>query len=59
MSASAETDVPMTFGVLTTNSAEQALERAVPGSANKGWEAALAAVEMATLRRALRSGVAE
>ncbi len=59
MSASAETDVPMTFGVLTTNSAEQALERAVPGSANKGWEAALAAVEMATLRRALRSGLVE
>ena len=44
----------MAFGVLTTNSAEQALERAVPGSANKGWEAAMAAVEMATLRRALR-----
>jgi len=56
MAAAAETDVPMSFGVLTTNSAEQALERAVPGSANKGWEAALAAVEMATLRRALRSG---
>jgi 6,7-dimethyl-8-ribityllumazine synthase len=56
MSASAETDVPMTFGVLTTNSAEQALERAVPGNANKGWEAAMAAVEMATLRRALRAG---
>jgi 6,7-dimethyl-8-ribityllumazine synthase len=58
MTASAETDVPMTFGVLTTNSAEQALERAVPGSANKGWEAAMAAVEMATLRRALRGGLA-
>jgi 6,7-dimethyl-8-ribityllumazine synthase len=56
MSASAETDVPMSFGVLTTNSAEQALERAAPGSANKGWEAAMAAVEMATLRRALRAG---
>jgi 6,7-dimethyl-8-ribityllumazine synthase len=56
MSASAETGVPMSFGVLTTNSAEQALERAVPGSANKGWEAAMAAVEMATLRRALRAG---
>ena len=56
MSASAETDVPMSFGVLTANSAEQALERAVPGSANKGWEAAMAAVEMATLRRALRAG---
>ncbi|MCX6551309.1 MAG: 6,7-dimethyl-8-ribityllumazine synthase [Acidobacteria bacterium] len=57
MSASASTGVPMTFGVLTTHSAEQALERAVPGSANKGWEAAMAAVEMATLGRALRSGV--
>ena len=56
MSASADTGVPMSFGVLTTNSAEQALERAVPGSANKGWEAAMAAVEMATLRRALRAG---
>ena len=56
MSAAAETGVPMSFGVLTTNSAEQALERAVPGSANKGWEAAMAAVEMATLRRALRAG---
>jgi 6,7-dimethyl-8-ribityllumazine synthase len=56
MSASAETGVPMSFGVLTTNSAEQALERAVPGSANKGWEAAMAAVEMATLGRALRAG---
>ena len=56
MAASAETGVPMSFGVLTTNSAEQALERAVPGSANKGWEAAMAAVEMATLRRSLRAG---
>jgi 6,7-dimethyl-8-ribityllumazine synthase len=56
MSASAATGVPMSLGVLTTNSAEQALERAVPGSANKGWEAAMAAVEMATLRRALRAG---
>ena len=58
MAAEAATDVPMSFGVLTTNSAEQALERAVPGSANKGWEAAMAAVEMATLRRRLRSGPA-
>lgn len=54
MAAEASTGVPMTFGVLTTNSAEQALERAVPGPANKGWEAAMAAVEMATLRRRLR-----
>ena len=58
MAAEAATDVPMSFGVLTANSAEQALERAVPGSANKGWEAAMAAVEMATLRRRLRAGPA-
>jgi 6,7-dimethyl-8-ribityllumazine synthase len=58
MAAEAATDVPMSFGVLTTNSAEQALERAVPGIANKGWEAAMAAIEMATLRRLLRSGPA-
>jgi 6,7-dimethyl-8-ribityllumazine synthase len=50
MTASVVTGVPMTFGVLTTNSKEEALERAIPGPANKGWEAAVAAVEMATLR---------
>lgn len=47
--AAAVTGVPFAFGVLTTNSAEEALERAVPGPNNKGWEAAIAAVEMATL----------
>ncbi len=52
--AAAATGVPMSFGVLTTNSVEEALERAVDGSANKGWEAAIAAVEMATLQRTLR-----
>jgi 6,7-dimethyl-8-ribityllumazine synthase len=52
--AAAATGVPMTFGVLTTNSIEEALERAGDGPANKGWEAAVAAVEMATLQRALR-----
>ena len=51
--AAAATGVPMTFGVLTTNSVEEALERAGEGPANKGWEAAIAAVEMATLQRAL------
>jgi 6,7-dimethyl-8-ribityllumazine synthase len=53
MQASRATGVPMSFGVLTTESAEQALARAVPGTANKGWEAALAAVDMATLKRAV------
>jgi 6,7-dimethyl-8-ribityllumazine synthase len=52
--AAAATGVPMTFGVLTTNSVEEALERAGAGPANKGWEAAIAAVEMATLQKALR-----
>lgn len=47
--AAASTGVPMSFGVLTTNSAEEALERAAPGPANKGREAAEAAVEMARL----------
>lgn len=47
--AAAATGVPMSFGVLTTNSVEEALERAVPGEGNKGREAALAALEMARL----------
>lgn len=38
--------VPMAFGVLTTNSIEEALERAAPGPGNKGREAAAAAIEM-------------
>jgi 6,7-dimethyl-8-ribityllumazine synthase len=52
--ASVATGVPMAFGVLTTNSAEEAIERAAPGPGNKGREAALAAVEMATLFQALQ-----
>jgi 6,7-dimethyl-8-ribityllumazine synthase len=43
----------MTFGVLTTNSVEEALERAGEGPSNKGWEAASAAVEMAALNTRL------
>ncbi|HEY7448502.1 MAG TPA: 6,7-dimethyl-8-ribityllumazine synthase [Vicinamibacterales bacterium] len=48
-SAAAASGIPMAFGVLTTNTVEEALERAGSGSANKGWEAARAAIEMATL----------
>jgi 6,7-dimethyl-8-ribityllumazine synthase len=48
------TGVPVAFGVLTTNSAEEALERAGDGPSNKGWEAAQAAVEMATLFAQIR-----
>lgn len=47
--AAAATGVPMSFGVLTTNSVEEALERAAAGEANKGREAALAALDMARL----------
>jgi 6,7-dimethyl-8-ribityllumazine synthase len=47
--AAASTGVPMSFGVLTTNSVEEALERVEPGPSNKGREAADAAVEMARL----------
>lgn len=47
--ASGDTGIPMAFGVLTTNSVEEALERAVDGSSNKGWEAATAAIEMAVI----------
>ena len=43
----AATGVPMAFGVLTTNSIEEALARAGDGSSNKGREAAIAAIEMA------------
>jgi 6,7-dimethyl-8-ribityllumazine synthase len=56
--ASAETGVPMAFGVLTTNTLEQALERAAMDRTNKGWEAAVAALEMAHFaRRLAREGV--
>jgi 6,7-dimethyl-8-ribityllumazine synthase len=41
--------VPTIFGVLTTDSLEQALERAGSKGGNKGWEAAMAAIEMANL----------
>jgi 6,7-dimethyl-8-ribityllumazine synthase len=49
MEASAVTGVPITFGVLTTLTDEQALARAGGGADNKGREAALAAIAMATL----------
>src|SRR3954465_6905536 len=52
-SASADTGIPITFGVLTTNSIEEALQRAGDGPSNKGWEAAVAAIEMAGIADAL------
>jgi 6,7-dimethyl-8-ribityllumazine synthase len=46
---SLETGIPVIFGVLTTDSIEQAIERAGTKSGNKGWNAAISAVEMANL----------
>jgi 6,7-dimethyl-8-ribityllumazine synthase len=45
--------VPILFGVLTTETIEQAIERAGTKAGNKGWDAAVAAVEMVALSRAL------
>jgi 6,7-dimethyl-8-ribityllumazine synthase len=47
--AAGATGVPMTFGVLTTNSAEEAIARAGDGPGNKGHEAAVAAIDMAAV----------
>ena len=44
-----EAGVPISFGVLTTDTLEQAIERAGAKSGNKGWDAASAAIEMANL----------
>jgi 6,7-dimethyl-8-ribityllumazine synthase len=52
-SAAMDSGLPMTFGVLTTNSAEEALARAGAGPTNKGWEAADAALTMSRLFRQL------
>ena len=46
---SLESNIPITFGVLTTDNLEQAIERAGSKSGNKGFEAAVAAIEMANL----------
>src|ERR1041385_1947981 len=45
-----ETPTPVVFGVLTVDSLEQAIERAGAKGGNKGWDAALAAIELADLR---------
>jgi 6,7-dimethyl-8-ribityllumazine synthase len=46
---SLETGIPVSFGVLTTDTLEQAIERAGSKAGNKGWDAAMAAIEMANL----------
>jgi len=52
-SVSLETKVPVTFGVLTTDNLEQAIERAGSKAGNKGYEAAMAAIEMVNLFKSL------
>ena len=47
------TGVPVAFGVLTTDTIEQAVERSGTKAGNKGWDAACAALEMVSLGRAL------
>jgi 6,7-dimethyl-8-ribityllumazine synthase len=51
--ASLETGVPVSFGVLTTDNLEQAIERAGTKAGNKGWDAAMSAIEMANLLKAM------
>jgi len=50
--AALSSGVPVIFGVLTTDTIEQAIERAGTKAGNKGWEAALSAIEMANVTRA-------
>ena len=47
--ASLDTEIPIIFGVLTTDNIEQAIERAGTKSGNKGYDAAITAIEMANL----------
>jgi len=47
---------PVAFGVITCNTLEQAIERSSKGTSNKGWEAALAAIEMANLWKRMADG---
>lgn len=46
-------DLPIIFGVITTDSIEQAVERAGTKAGNKGWDAAVAAIEMANLSKSI------
>jgi 6,7-dimethyl-8-ribityllumazine synthase len=53
---SLESGVPVIFGVVTTDTIEQAIERAGTKAGNKGWSAAMAAIEMANLVEAVDQG---
>ena len=57
-SVSLSSGVPVAFGVLTTDTIEQAIERAGTKMGNKGWDSALAAIEMVSMLRALDASTA-
>jgi 6,7-dimethyl-8-ribityllumazine synthase len=48
-----ETQIPVIFGIVTTDTIEQAIERAGTKAGNKGWDCAIAAIEMANLMEAV------
>ncbi|MEA2014918.1 MAG: 6,7-dimethyl-8-ribityllumazine synthase [Thermodesulfobacteriota bacterium] len=48
-----ETETPVSFGIITSDTIEQAIERAGTKSGNKGWDAAISAIEMANLLKLL------
>ncbi len=52
-SASMETGLPIAFGIITSDTIEQAVERAGTKNGNKGWDAAITAIEMAQLLKKL------
>jgi 6,7-dimethyl-8-ribityllumazine synthase len=52
-SASMETGLPIAFGIITSDTIEQAIERAGTKSGNKGWDAAITAIEMSQLLKKL------
>ncbi len=54
---SSETGVPNIFGVVTTDTIDQAIERAGTKAGNKGWEAALSAIEMGNLINVLKDKI--
>ncbi len=58
-SVSLETDLPVIFGVITTDTIEQAIERAGTKAGNKGFEAAVSAIEMASLMGRLKEYAAK
>ena len=56
MAVTCDTGIPVTFGVLTTDTTQQALERAAMDRTNKGWEAAAAALDLVHLGRRMAGG---